>query len=150
MFGLLFEPVCIWVILHQRQARNFPPDALVPRGMPQVVSQLCCQCGYSYCVDCKKGATFYAQCSIMMEWFRCLNCLLPGHQVKNCSNSRSDWWKGLPQQNLLMLSTVDLYTGSLLMTCREAPNHFTTEVRALLNSRSSASYISIYSSGTLL
>ena len=131
----------------------------------------------STCVACKSGKHPLYYCpkfkslsheerrSILKEHSYCLNCLRPGHFVRQCQSNHKCKTCQRPHHSLLHVESPDenpsneivasatttkllshpatsLPRGCLLMTCEVNINGSTVKARALLDSASSASFIS--------
>ena len=113
-----------------------------------------------------KGLTHDRMMSLLKEHGMCLNCLRPGHFVRQCKSQHKCRKCQRPHHTLLHVETdgdevpvdgntqagllpshaaMGLTASSLLMTCQvavDAPDGSTVKARALLDSASSASFIS--------
>ena len=99
------------------------------------------------CINCLKPGHFLKQCKSL---HRCRTCQKPHHSLLHIDNTPTSN-ASTPQTNSLVVPRVtsnasgDLSRNTLMMTCMvlvEAPDGSTVKARALLDSASSASFVS--------
>lgn len=156
-----------------KQQRTDPPVLKKPTkhvtsfatGMSDPASCVVCKTERHplYCCPRFKGLAHDRMVSFLKENSICLNCLRPGHFVRQCKSPYKCKKCQRPHHTLLHVETggnetdtprgdpvlshaaVGLSTSSLLMTCEvmiDAPDGSSVKARALLDSASSASFIS--------
>ena len=134
-------------------------------GMSEPASCIICKTEKHplYCCSRFKGLAHDRMVSFLKENSICLNCLRPGHFVRQCKSPSKCKKCQRPHHTLLHVetrgdesnvpqgdpvpshATIGLSSSSLLMTCEvriEAPDGSSVKARALLDSASSASFIS--------